>query len=274
MECQLKDISVYYEIVGEGKPMIMLHGWPLDHRHLAAAMEPIFANRPGWKRIYLHLPGMGKTAGPDWMSSQDQVLDVLMAFIDQIIPGERFCVAGVSYGGYLVRGMVYRCAALIDGALMIVPAIVRDHERRDVPPQTVIYKDVAFLETLDAELRAEIESIAVVQDQKAATYSGTLILPAVRAADMAFIERTNGRGFSFEADLTSVPLDKPALIITGRQDHVCGYKQAWDILEQFPRATFAVLDRAGHCLPNEQEPLFQALVSEWLDRVEEGIRQA
>jgi pimeloyl-ACP methyl ester carboxylesterase len=37
----------------------------------------------------------------------------------------------------------------------------------------------------------------------------------------------------------------------------------------YPRATFAVLDRAGHALPHEQEKLVIALMSEWLDRVQE-----
>lgn len=36
-----------------------------------------------------------------------------------------------------------------------------------------------------------------------------------------------------------------------------------------PRATFAVLDRAGHGLPEEQPAVFKALAHDWLDRVEE-----
>ncbi len=274
MECQLKDISVYYEMMGEGEPIIMLHGMPLDHHHMMAEMEPLFTHRPGWKRIYVDLPGMGKTPGPDWITSQDQILDVLTAFIDQIIPGERFCVAGLSYGGYVARGLIYCRAALIDGVLMTVPAIIMDGKRRNCPSLRVIHKDPAVMATLDPDLRGGIEGMAVVQSQKVVDYWKAVIRPAVQAADQTFLDRTtNPCVYSFEADLSSVTLDKPSLIITGRQDNACGYKQAWDILEQLPRATFAVLDRAGHCLPSEQEPLFRALVAEWLDRVEEGIRQ-
>jgi pimeloyl-ACP methyl ester carboxylesterase len=54
-----------------------------------------------------------------------------------------------------------------------------------------------------------------------------------------------------------------------RQDSVVGYRDAWAILENYPRGTFAVLDRAGHFLAAEQEDLFHALAGEWLDRVEE-----
>jgi pimeloyl-ACP methyl ester carboxylesterase len=59
-------------------------------------------------------------------------------------------------------------------------------------------------------------------------------------------------------------------VVTGRQDTAVGYAAAWDLLEQYPRATFAVLDRAGHALPHEQPGLLRALVTEWLDRVRES----
>jgi pimeloyl-ACP methyl ester carboxylesterase len=57
--------------------------------------------------------------------------------------------------------------------------------------------------------------------------------------------------------------------VAGRQDSAVGYSRAWELLEQFPRATFAVLDGAGHALPHEQPELLGALVTEWLDRVRE-----
>jgi pimeloyl-ACP methyl ester carboxylesterase len=49
-----------------------------------------------------------------------------------------------------------------------------------------------------------------------------------------------------------------------------GYQNAWDLVENFPRATFAVLDRASHFLSIEQNALMKALVADWLDRVEES----
>ena len=59
--------------------------------------------------------------------------------------------------------------------------------------------------------------------------------------------------------------------LLGRQDHIVGYRDQWDIIDNYPRATFVVLDRAGHgAAPVEQYELCQALMSEWLDRVEES----
>ena len=71
-------------------------------------------------------------------------------------------------------------------------------------------------------------------------------------------------------DELPMPFDKPALFLLGRQDADVGYKDAWKLLDNFPRATFAVLDRAGHFVSMEQERLFGHLVTEWLDRVEEA----
>src|SRR5437763_5070 len=59
------------------------------------------------------------------------------------------------------------------------------------------------------------------------------------------------------------------LLVAGRQDSTVGYSRAWELLEQYPHATFAVLDGAGHALPHEQPELLRALVTEWLDRVRE-----
>jgi pimeloyl-ACP methyl ester carboxylesterase len=59
-------------------------------------------------------------------------------------------------------------------------------------------------------------------------------------------------------------------MLTARQDHLCGYRDAWELLDTSPRATFAVLDRAGHLVNIEQDVLCHALMREWLDRVEEA----
>jgi pimeloyl-ACP methyl ester carboxylesterase len=46
-----------------------------------------------------------------------------------------------------------------------------------------------------------------------------------------------------------------------------GYLDQFDLLPHYPRATYAVLDTAGHNLQIEQPQLFNALMGEWLDRV-------
>jgi pimeloyl-ACP methyl ester carboxylesterase len=84
MEVKVGDSTIYYEEVGTGRPLLMLHGWPADHRGMVYDMEPFFANRSGWRRLYPDLPGMGRTGAVDWVSHQDQVLEVVIAFMDAV----------------------------------------------------------------------------------------------------------------------------------------------------------------------------------------------
>jgi pimeloyl-ACP methyl ester carboxylesterase len=96
------------------------------------------------------------------------------------------------------------------------------------------------------------------------------LLAEVQIADHTFNARLEAAGpFSFDVDRLPAPFGGPTLMLTARQDHLCGYRDAWDLLDTYPRATFAVFDRAGHFVNIEQDALCQALMREWLDRVEE-----
>jgi pimeloyl-ACP methyl ester carboxylesterase len=271
MECQVRDITMYYEEVGTGRPLLLLHGRPLDHRSMANDMEPLFANRTGWRRLYPDLPGMGKTRAADWITHQDQMLDLVSAFIDTVAPGERFVVAGASYGGYLARGLVYHRGAQIDGLLLTVPAVEADDTKRDLPQPLVVHEDAAFLAALTPDEQG-LRDIIVVQSMDLLNAFRQVISPAVAIADHAFLQRLREQfSFSFDVDMLPAPFPAPALFLSGRHDSVCGYREAYQLLGNYPRASFAVLDRAGHALAVEQNTLFRALVNEWLDRVEEHV---
>ena len=91
--------------------------------------------------------------------------------------------------------------------------------------------------------------------------------------DQSFNARMDAAGpAAFELDPQPTHFDGPTLILTARQDNICGYQDSWELLDNFPRATFAVLDRAGHFVGIEQDRLCQVLMGEWLDRVEEYER--
>jgi pimeloyl-ACP methyl ester carboxylesterase len=273
MECQLTSITIYYQALGEGRPILLLHGAPLDHRALLGCMEPVFRDREGWLRIYPDLPGMGRTQGGDWIASEDQMLQVILEFIDRVIPDQRFALVGHSYASYLARGIVYHRPQSVDGLFLLVPWIVYDWKRRSVPEKVTLVHDRALLAPLDPDDAEGFAFAAVVQDQKHWARYVAEWLPGLQAYDRRFFDRLlEHPPFSFdaEADATAEPFLRPTLILAGRQDHISGYRDAWDILESYPRATFAVLDRAGHRVQMEQETVFNALVNEWLDRVEES----
>jgi pimeloyl-ACP methyl ester carboxylesterase len=275
MECKLENITVFYESVGEGRPIVMLSGWSLSHHLILHDMEPIFQGRTGWKRYYLDLPGTGKTPGMDWITDQDKILEVVLDFIDSVIPGQSFVVAGVSAGAYLARGVVFRKPGWIDGVLLVVPLVVAEDTRRDVPTHITLVHNPELMSGLSPE-EAEGFQMAVVQTQDVLD-SLRVIFTYQGANNPEFLARIRENpqkyALSFDVDALPTPCKAPTLIVAGRQDASVGYRDAWKILENYPRATFAVLDRAGHMLEAEQAGLFSALVQEWLDRVEEYAKR-
>jgi pimeloyl-ACP methyl ester carboxylesterase len=275
MECIVRDTPIYYESYGSGLPLILIHGYTPDHRLTKSCMEPLFAQRSGWQRIYFDLPGMGQTPGKEHIKSTDDMLDVVLDFIDAVIPEQPFLIAGTSYGGYLSRGVLQRKFAQVAGMALICPVVLGDRSQRDLPPRTVIVENAQLLASLDPADAEAYGSMAVVQDEKNWKRFRDELLSGIRIADEAFLQRLSQRySYSFDVDALLHPFSRPVLILVGRQDHVAGYRDAWRILENYPRGTFAVLDRAGHHAHIEQSQLFQALIAEWLDRVRASMAVA
>ena len=273
MVAQVESLPVNYEERGSGTPLLMLHGRNADHRQMLSEMEPLFADRAGWRRIYPDLPGMGRTPGADWITEQDRVLEVVTGFLEVVVPGQRFVIAGSSYGGYLALGLIHHLRAMVDGLALIVPAVERERARRRVPPRRVLVEDETFLGALRPE-EAPAREFFVAQSSEALEALRAYVKPGLEAADHAFLDRLfQSRSFSFDVSDLEAAFPAPTLVLAGRQDFLVGYQDAWAILESFPRATFAVLDRAGHALSVEQRSLFRSLTGEWLDRVREHIDQ-
>lgn len=268
MQKKIRDVQIYYEEFGAGMPILMLHGWQVDHRLMTGCLEPVFEkNRLPFRRIYPDLPGMGRTQGRPWIDGSDKMLEVLLEFIDAVLPNERFLLAGESYGGYLARGVVCKKSPMIDGLLLICP-MADPNRSEELPRPMNPEKDRAFLEKLSAEDRTVLETYSAVRNERVWEHYKADVLPGIHCADLTYLDCLGKNiSFSFPVDSPEHRFDKPALILTGRQDPIVGYKGIWNILENYPRATFAVLDRAGHSLQIEQDALLEAHVNEWLRRV-------
>ena len=270
MQCRIRDINVYYEIVGTGIPVVMIHGWSPDHRIMNGCMEPVFEKYShSFKRIYFDLPGMGQTEGKEWIDGSDRMLDFIIDFIDYVIPGESFLLAGESYGGYLARGVIKRKFEYVDGLLLICPLADPLTQNENSPSLTVLEKDTQFINSLNEEEKRYFEGLAVVRNERVWKSFKKDILPGLKCANYDFLSNCLGRNvpYSFDIDLPDKPFDKPTLMLMGRQDNAVGYKDLWNILEAYPRASFVILDKSGHNLQIDQNMLFESLVNEWLDRV-------
>ena len=247
---------------GTGTPVLALHGWTPDHRLMLGCLEPVFERHPGYRRLYPDLPGMGKSPAPPSIASSDDVLAAVREFVSDTIGTAPFLLVGESYGGYLARGLARALGPQVLGLALICPiGVAVEHATRDVPPRQVLRRSPALPDN------AEFSSIAVVATEETLRRFTEEVEPGLAAADEQAMARIRERWLLSDDPEGGEPFSRPTLILTGRQDDVVGYNDQWALLPHYPRATFAVLDVAGHNLQFEQPVLFDALVSEWLERV-------
>ena len=267
MICEINNLPIYYEEYGQGKPILCVHGFTIDHRALKGCMEPVFEKVSGYRRIYLDLPGMGQTPGLEWVENADVMLEILKKFTGKVIGNENFLVAGNSYGGYMALGLAREMDSQIDGIFLLCPCTVGKTALRKLPTKKSSIIEAGLEEYVNSpEDFSNFLACAAIASKETWDRFATEIMPGINVADHAFLKAYRGRGFSFsfEKELKKLNFDKPVVALTGKQDDSVGYEDAWETVKHLPSLTFVVLDNAGHNLQIEQVALFEAHVGEWL----------
>lgn len=251
---------------GEGTPIILIHGFGVDHR-LLLPLDDAIAAAGTWRRIYLDLPGHGGTP-VDGVASAEDVVAAVETEIGRRVGADPFAVLGSSFGGMIARRVAHDLRDQVLGLALLAPLFVADRTRRDLPPRTVLVEDASALRSL-GESGADYAEMAVVQSHEGAQLFLEHVWPGLSVADREGLERIAARYALDQApeDTSPEPFTRPVLFVTGRQDAVVGYRDAWARMEHYPRATFATLDAAGHNVHLEQAMVTVALLTDWLRRV-------
>jgi len=248
-------VVVHYVEHGTGRPVLVLHGVGVDHREAEACFEPALDGVAGLRRIYPDLPGMGRTAAPDTLGSADDVLDTLLAFADEVTHGTAHLLIGHSAGAYYARAMAARRPAQVAGLALVCPLLPG---LRDVPDHRVVVGSGVIGND-------DFRSYFVIQTPEMLERYERSVAPAAALVDEAALERI-GERWVLTPD-HSPAYAGPTVVVAGRLDSTVGYAAAIDLADQYPHASLAVVDDAGHALPHEQPELLRALLAEWLARV-------
>ena len=258
---------LHHVIIGEGRPVIVLHGVRLDHRHMVETCEPVFTGLHAWRRIYVDMPGHGHNGPGDGIDTQEDLLNAVLSFATKEFPSERFTLIGLSRGSYIARGIAYLRPDLVDGMALIVPGGNPSAPPGRLPKHVTLAPDPGLRPSLSEDELVRFDGL-VVQNSAVMDKARRTIDPALPLHDPAMFQRV-WRNFDFPFELAAhqAVFDKPCLIVAGRQDSWSGYLDAVDALPCYPRATLAVLDTAGHNLAWERPALFEALLRDWLERV-------
>jgi pimeloyl-ACP methyl ester carboxylesterase len=261
---------VFAQETGTGVPVVLVHGFGLDHRSLLP-LDPTFERSGGWRRIYLDLPGA--TGSPaTGVSSTQEVADAVLGEVRARVGDEPFAILGASFGGMIARYVAHELRPQILGLATLAGVFIAPHAERTVPPRTVLRQDPQ-IEPLLGEALAQYREDAVVESAGDAQAFLQYARPGLDGADQAALERI-AKNYSLDhepEDAHPEPFIAPTLHITGRQDDVVGYADAWSRIGHYSRASFAALDAAGHNILFEQRELCSTLIAEWLQRIRRGL---
>lgn len=243
MKIQIDEISFHYEIFGQGKPLVILHGLAGNTSTMTTVFEPIFEGNSKIQRIYVDLPGMGESRAPLEFAYSERILSALTDFIQQVV-NQPFLLAGYSYGGYLARALSMSSVLDTLGLFLLAPMVLPDHTARHLP-QAKWFEETSLFENSLKEYDK-----------------------CYKPVDKAFLSQLEAH-YSLDWEILKAHEYKnPTLILLGKQDNIVGFEDQLILLRDYPRATFAILDFAGHNLQNEQREILATLFENWLERCE------
>lgn len=263
-----KDVALYYEKIGKGKAVLLIHGLSVSHRLMKACMEPIFRKNNVFERYYLDLAGMGLSkANISWATS-DKLLELISLFFEKVINKECI-VIGESYGAYLSLGLLKDYTSLIKGLGLIAPVVYAMHSKRDVVLTTrrVVEDDV--LDKIDKNLIDDYKKAVVVlnEDTYQRWYNDVHI--PMQEANKEFIKQLF-LNYSYSFDIFAIDKedvrDLPVIIFVGKEDDCVGYKDQFKLNDIFDNLSYHLLNKAGHNLQFEEKLLFEMLMLNWLKK--------
>jgi len=107
LQVKIQDWNIYYEVIGEGAPVILLHGWLCDMETMRPLANSLCQN---FKVYLVDIVGFGKSDLPEQPLNTNDFGDFLSEFVNKLQIKNPILI-GHSNGGRMIvnavgRGMV------------------------------------------------------------------------------------------------------------------------------------------------------------------------
>lgn len=237
-----------------GVPVVLLHGFPLDHR----LWMPLQRELQKTHRVLVpDLRGHGKAPVRPDGSMEAHAADVLR-MMDRV-GQRRFAVAGFSMGGYvalaLARAAPERVAGLALVGTRAGPDAPEAAKGREATAQKVLAEG---MRVLDEAMFPKLLTPAAPADVQALTHAMILGTPPAGAAAAL-------RGMGARRDQRDLlpTLRVPVVVVHGTEDALVPPEAGREMAAAVPGARFALVEGAAHLVPLERPDEVAAHVGAW-----------
>lgn len=239
---KLNGIEISYERRGAGTPLVLVHGFPLDHtlwNETASLLEGDF------DLILPDLRGFGGSTTIETPYLMSDMADDLAALLDHF-GIEKTALAGHSMGGYVALAFAKKYPQRVSGL-----ALVSSQAAADAPDRKEgRYKTAQDVAEKGVEVVADAMTPKLSSDAKVQAFARESILRQGKAGVIGALKAMAEREDSMPI-LSS--FDFPVVLIHGDADALIPLEKAQEIKEALPDAKLVILQGAGH-LPMMELP--------------------
>ena len=248
---------------GRGRPLLLLHAFPLDHR-MWAAQEPLA------EHVRLIIPdqrGFGESRAAGGPASIEQLADDAVAVLDSLEVDEPAIVCGCSMGGYVAQQMAIRHPARVHALVLVDTKLEADTPearaaRADLADKVQRLGTEIVAAAMVPRLLAKVtEADAMPRRHEIEALLRSMILAQPVSTIVAALSALAAR-----PDMTE-PMREccvPTLLVVGEEDQITPPECLLRAEEIIPEARLLIVPHTGHMTPLETPHVFNAAVLQFL----------
>jgi pimeloyl-ACP methyl ester carboxylesterase len=244
---QAGDVELSVSDHGTGMPVLLVHGFPLDHGMWQLQIDAL---KSGCRVIAPDLRGFGRSAVTPGGVTMEQFADDLAAMLDSLGVREPVVFCGLSMGGYIAWQFWRRHRQRLRALVLCDTRAVAD------TPDGVQGRHALAEKVLAEGPQAAAAAMMPKLFGKRTAAEQPELIEAVRR--MILASEPQGiaaalRGMAVRIDATPLlgQIDVPTLVLVGAEDAISSPSEMRGIADAIPGARFAEIPGAGHMAPME-----------------------
>jgi pimeloyl-ACP methyl ester carboxylesterase len=266
---ELPGAEVNYVDIGEGEPVIFVHG-------LAGCWRNWLENIPHFARTHrvlaLDLPGFGDTPSPSWKISMPAYGQLLHDFCEKLGIERVAALVGNSMGGFVATEAAIQRPERFDRLVLVSAAGISFAELSNGRTQALARSIEAAAPFLTGDRRFVLARPAARQ----LAFGGVMRAPAkLRPELLAEQARPGLRAPGFADAMVSIAgydtrqrlpeIEIPTLVVWGLNDRIVPVEAALGYHRLIRRSRLEIFERTGHVPMLERPARFNALVEEFIE---------
>ena len=249
---------------GLGTPLILLHGFPLDHRQWLPQLEQLSAH---YRVIAPDLRGFGQSP----LTEQQYTLADLAEDVEQIrqhfCPDERIVLCGLSMGGYVAFEYWRKHAAHLLGLVLVntKPDADTAEARAARQQMSAVARQAGSWEAVSAMLPKLLSAKHLIERgpayQAIEQMLSSCSVDAICHAQQALAQRAD-----FIAKLPAI--ETPTLVITGSDDSIAPPESTRKWAAVIANSDCQIISGAAHLTPLEAPDQFNSLLHSFMQSLD------